>query len=109
MTAVGSCWLPGSVSHFCEYGSAILGMLGAALMSRRYAPQILRSLIYALSWPILCILGQGQRARAFFIARAKINWDIPDSPADMSLGLNLLFWAFFLQLISLLMKTFGCA
>jgi hypothetical protein len=88
----------------CEYASAVLGILGTALMSRRFAPQVLRSLVYAASWPILWVFGHGQRARRFFIAKAKINWDNPDSPADMTLGLNLLFWAFFVQLLSLFLK-----
>jgi len=89
------------VARFLEFASAIFGILGTALMSRRFAPQIFRSMLYAASWPILLVLGQGRRARDFFIAKAKISWDVPDSPADMTLGLNLLFWAFFLQFISL--------
>jgi hypothetical protein len=92
------------IARFFEYASAIFGILGTALMSRRCAPQIFRSMLYAASWPVLFILGQGRRARDFFIARARISWDVPDSPADMTLGLNLLLWAFFLQFISLFLK-----
>jgi len=92
------------VGRFCEFSSAIFGVLGTALMTRRCAPHILRSLVYAASSPILFVLGQGRRVRDFFVARAKINWDNPESPADMMLGMNLLFWAFFFQLISLLAK-----
>jgi hypothetical protein len=93
-----------TVGHGCEYASAILGILGTMLMSRRFAPQVVRSLVYAASWPFLWIVGRGQHARDFFIARARINWDNADSPADMTLGLNLLVWAFFIQLVSLILK-----
>jgi len=88
----------------CEYASAIFGILGTALMARRCSPQVVRGLLYAASWPVLLVLGQGRRARAFFVAKASINWDTADSPADMTLGLNLLFWAFFLQLLALFLK-----
>lgn len=83
---------------------ALLGILGTCLMSRRYAPQLVRSMLYAVAWPLLCLLGKGQRARRFFEARARINWDVPESAADMALGLNLLFWAFFPQLVALLFE-----
>ena len=93
-----------AAESFCEYASAVFGILGTALMARRCSPQVVRGLVYAASWPILLVLGQGRRAREFFVAKAKINWDNADSPADMTLGLNLLFWAFFLQLVALLSK-----
>ncbi len=101
--ASSSAWL--DVTGFVlNFASAVLGILGTCLMSRRYAPQILRGMLYAGSWPFLCLVGQGRRARRFFEVRARINWDVPESAADMALGLNLLFWAFFLQLVALLVK-----
>ena len=93
-----------NVSRGCEYASAIFGILGTVLMSRRYGRQIGRSILYAATWPFLLLIGRGRQAREFFIARVRLNWDNPDSPADMTLGLNLLFWAFFLQFASLLLK-----
>lgn len=87
-----------------ELISALLGIVGAALMSRRFAPHFFRSMLYAAAWPLLCLFGEGRRARAFFEAKAKINWNVPESAADMALGLNLLFWVFFLQLLALLLK-----
>jgi hypothetical protein len=103
MVAILGGW-PRGIGHGCEYASAIFGILGTALMSRRYCPQLGRGILYALTWPLLLVIGKGRRAREFFAARASVRWDIPDSPADMTLGLNLLFWAFFLQLVSLFLK-----
>lgn len=88
-----------------SFTSAVLGILGTGLMARRYVPQIPRSMLYAAAWPLLCLLGQGQRSRAFFKARASVNWDLPESAADMALGLNLLIWAFFLQLVALVAES----
>ena len=96
-------WSP-SIGFIVDFASAVLGILGTCLMSRRYAPQLLRSMLYAGAWPFLCLVGQARRARRFFEARATINWDVPESAADMALGLNLLFWAFFLQLVALLVE-----
>jgi len=70
-------------------------------MSRRYAPQLLRTLLYALGSPLLILFGQLGRVRDFFKAKANINLNVPEVVADMTLGLNLLVWAFFLQLVSL--------
>lgn len=84
-----------------EFASAILGILGTCLMSRRYAPNLLRSMLYALAWPLLAVVGKGRLFRDFLAARASINWDVPDSAEDMALGLNLLFWAFFFQLLAI--------
>lgn len=90
--------------YLCEIVSAVLGIAGTYLMSRRYAPNFLRSLLYAAFWPFLCLIGKGQRARKFFTARAEINKDNPESAGDMALGLNLLFLAFLLQLAALVIK-----
>jgi hypothetical protein len=100
MLAMLVAWPP-TLDFVLNFGSAVLGIIGTCLMSRRYAPQLLRSMLYAGAWPFLYLLGQGQRARKFFEVRARINWDLPESAVDMALGLNLLFWAFFLQLVAL--------
>jgi hypothetical protein len=92
------------LGRVCEYASAIFGILGTVLMARRCGRQIGRSILYALTWPVFLLVGKGGHARKFFIARANMNWNTAESPADMTLGLNLLFWAFFLQLISLILK-----
>ena len=96
-------WLA-EAGHICEYASAIFGICGTALMSRRFVPQIWRGLLFAATYPIMVLLFQGQRVRQYFISKAKLSETIQDSLADMTLGMNLLFWGFFLQLISLILK-----
>jgi hypothetical protein len=44
---------------------------------------------------------RAKRLQHAFKAKAGLNRDVPDSVADMVLGLNLLFWAFFLQMVAL--------
>ncbi len=84
-----------------ELASVLFGMLGTWRMSRRYAQELWRSLLYAATWPFLSLFGQGKRVERFFEAKASVNRDVPDSVGDMVLGLNLLFWAFFLQMVAL--------
>ena len=85
---------------FClEVVRAVFGLLGTWLMSRRYAKQFGRSVLFALISPPLLLLGQGARVRDFFKGNVTANRDLPESITDMVLGLNLLFWAFFLQLV----------
>lgn len=100
--------MPPAVKFLIDFASAVLGMLGTWQMSRRYAPQFVRTMVFALAWPFLCLLGRKRRrvARAFFEARASINWDLPESAGDMALGLNLLCLAFILQLLALLAEQF---
>jgi hypothetical protein len=100
-------WHPswaGSAAAVCEYGSAILGLIGTVLMSRRFVPQVVRGIIYAAAWPFMALLFQGGRVRRFFTARATLSMDKPETAADMTMGINLLIWAFFLQLVSLILK-----
>jgi len=96
-------WIP-IADHVCEYASAVFGIWGTALMSRRFAPQIVRSMLFALTYPLMVLLLQGRRVRQYFISKAKLSEHREDSLADMTLGLNLLFWGFFLQLVSLILK-----
>ncbi len=88
-----------------EAASAVFGMLGTWLMARRYADPLLRSLLYAVVWPVLIIAGKADRIRQFIQAKVNANRDVPDSIADMVIGLNLLFLAFLLQFIALLMEV----
>ena len=103
--------LPSHPSHLaliaviCEYASAILGFVGTILMSRRFVPNFLLGLLYAAAWPFMAILLQGRRIRDFFVARAKLRMDAPETAADMTMGVNLLVWAFFLQLASLILRV----
>ena len=83
--------------------SALFGLLGTWLMSRRYAKQLGRSLLLALISPLLFLFGQGARVRSFVKEKINANRDLPESVTDMALGLTLLFWAFFLQLIAFLL------
>lgn len=90
-----------AVKLIIEFASVLFGMLGTWFMSRRYAHELWRSLLYAATWPVLFLFGQGKRLQGAFRAKAGLNRDVPDSVADMVLGLNLLFWAFFLQMVAL--------
>ena len=87
--------------------SAIFGLLGTWLMSRRYAPEFVRSIFYSLIAPILIVTGNRERVRAFMKSKTEGNRDLPDSVDEMALGLNLLFWAFFLQLVGLVLEARG--
>ncbi len=91
-------------AHVCDYASAVFGIFGTVLMSRRIVPKIWRGLLFAATYPIMVLLFQGHRVRQYFISKAKLSADVQDSLADMTLGMNLLFWGFFLQLISLILK-----
>ena len=79
---------------------AVFGLLGTWLMSRRYAKQFGRSLLFALISPLLLLFGRKARVRSFVEGKINANRDLPESIVDMSLGLTLLFWAFFLQLVA---------
>jgi hypothetical protein len=96
-------WLT-DAGHVCEYASAIFGIFGTALMSRRFVPQIWRGMLFASMYPFLFLFFQGHRVRNYFISKAKLSEDLKDSLGDMTLGINLLFWGFFLQLIALILK-----
>jgi hypothetical protein len=85
--------------------SAILGMLGTWMISRRYAAEFLQSIFFALSWPVLAIFLQGHRVRDYFTKKINANRDVNDSVADMVVGVNLLFWAFFLQLAGIVIEA----
>ncbi len=76
-----------------------LGLAGTWLMSRRYAKRFFRGVFYAVIAPILWAVHLGQGLRSVLEEDAKDNSDLPDSPTDMTLGLILLFWSFFLQLV----------
>ncbi len=76
-------------------------------MSRRYAEEFWQSVLYAFITPVLFLFGQGERVRAVMTEKIQGNRDVPDSPADMALGLYLLFWAFFLQLVGLVLEALG--
>jgi intracellular septation protein A len=90
-----------------EIAAAIFGVLGTWLMSRRYADSFLQNTLLALTWPLLILFGQGNRIRRVIKARFDANRDIPESIVDMVLGLNLLFWAFFLQVAALILEAKG--
>lgn len=81
--------------------SVVFGILGTWLMSRRYAREFWRNLLFAFLFPLLFLFGQGARVRDFVKTTINTNRDVDDSVIDMTIGLNLLFWAFFLQLIAL--------
>jgi hypothetical protein len=74
-------------------------------MSRRYARRFWRNLLFTFLFPALYLFGQGGYVRDFIKVAINNNRDIEDSVIDMTIGLNLLFWAFFLQLIALIIET----
>ena len=89
------------IKFLLNMASAIFGITGAWMMSRRYAKQFGRSVLYACIAPFLFVFGRGERVREFINAKIAGNKDLPDSSSEMALGLALLFLAFVLQL--------GCA
>jgi hypothetical protein len=103
ISSAHNSWLA-QVGHVCEYASAIFGIFGTALMSRRFVPKILLGVLFSATYPLMFLFRQGHRVRQYLVSRASLNEDLKDSPGDMTLGMILLFWAFFLQLISLLLK-----
>lgn len=94
-----SCWP--SIKFLVNALSAAFGLTGTWLMSRRYARQPLISVLVAVFWPILSLVGLGQRVSDFVAATVRANKDIEDSVTDMVGGLSFLFWAFLLQAIGL--------
>src|SRR5208337_1506242 len=85
--------------------SAVFGMLGTWMISRRYAPGFLRSIFFAVLSPIFVVLGKGCRVRDYARAKVNANRDVPDSVLDMVVGVNLLLWAFFLQLVGIVIDA----
>lgn len=93
---------------FCfNLASAIFGIIGTWFMSRRYAEQFGRSVLFAFIVPFLYFVGLGARVRQFIDAKVSGNEDIPDSASQMALGLALLFWAFLLQIGSAVLDLLG--
>jgi hypothetical protein len=84
--------------------SAVLGMIGTWLMARRYAREPLRALLFAALLPFILIWRRGE-VREFLKNKINLNADVPDSPIDMFLGLNLLFLAFVLQFVAIYLEA----
>jgi len=85
--------------------SAIFGIAGTWLMSRRYARNLLVTIVYALTWPIVVLAGKSKNFRDSYNAEIRANYDVQDQPIDSAFGFNLLFWAFVLQLLALLIEA----
>jgi len=94
------------LNFVANLGSVVFGILGTWLMSRRYARRFGLTLLFAIFFPILFLIGQGNHFRNSVKATINTNRDVEDSVTDMAIGLYLLFWAFFLQLIALGIETF---
>jgi hypothetical protein len=95
--ASNAIWVAKGVSIL----SAIMGILGTYFMSLRYTTKFLSTLLFALLTPFMFLVGKGQQVRDFYGSRAQENSDVLNSGWDMALGLNLLVWAFFLQLLAI--------
>ena len=87
--------------------SAIFGLTGTWLMSRRYAEQFIRGVLFAIIVPFLYVVGRGNHVRKYLEAKTMGNKDIPDSAGEMALGLALLFLAFLLQLGGVVLDLLG--
>ena len=87
--------------------AATLGIVGTWLMSRRYAQHFWRNILYTILFPFLFLLGQAKHARNFFTEKIRTNQDLPESLSSMVLGIALLFWAFFFQLIALFLEIYN--
>gem|GEM_PF-6931595 len=99
--------LVGGVTFVLNFGSCVAGVLGTYFMSRRYAKTFLTFIFFAFADPLMRLLGRADQVDAFHALRMKGNRDVPDAVADMISGLNLLFWAFVAQMLSLLVSLFG--
>jgi hypothetical protein len=95
------------IKFWLNMASSIFGITGSWLMSRRYAQQFGRSILFACIAPFLYAFGRGDRVRRFIEAKVSGNKDIPDSASEMALGLALLFLAFLLQLGSTVVDLLG--
>ncbi len=93
-------WLMG-----LDVASALLGMVGTYFMSRRYAKNFFSGLFFAVVSFGLYLLLQGATARQFYAREALSKKDIPDSPADVAFGLNLLFVGFLAQLAKIVISA----
>ncbi len=95
------------IKFLVNIASAIFGITGTWIMSRRYAKQFGRSVLFACIAPFLYVFGRGDRVRDFIDAKIAGNKDLPDSASEMALGLAVLFLAFLLQLGSALLDLLG--
>lgn len=90
------------VSVVLEIGSALFGIYGTYLMSRRYTTSLAFFLVLALFAPIMFALGRGKVVHDYYENRTLANRDVPIATNRMALGLSLLCWAFFFQLLQVL-------
>ena len=104
---VGFVFSSNGAKFLANLGSVVFGVLGTWLMARRYANRFFVSLVAAFLFPMFFLLRRSGRARDVMNSIAKTNLDVPDSGGDMTIGVYLLFWAFVLQLIALLIETFS--
>ena len=94
------------IKFAANLGSVVFGLIGTWLMSRRYARRFWRNLLYSLIVPVAYLFIRA-RVRGNIKVSADVNKDIEDSAIDMTIGVYMLFWAFALQLIALLIETFN--
>jgi hypothetical protein len=93
-------WLTG-----LDAASALLGMVGTYFMSRRYAKNFFSGLFFAVVSLVLYLFFHGAEAREFYAREALSKKGIPDSPADVAFGLNLLFVGFLTQLAKIIISS----
>jgi hypothetical protein len=74
-------WLA-HAGHVCEYASAVFGIFGATLMSRRFVPKILLGVLFSATYPLMFLAFQGHRVREYLVSRANLNEGLKDSPGE---------------------------
>ena len=87
------------VSMVLEVASALLGISGTYLMSRRYTRSLVVFLFFTLVTPLMFIIGKGKEVHDYYHSRMLANKNVPIANSRMVVGLSLLAWAFFLQLL----------
>jgi len=89
-----------------DAASAVLGMIGTYFMTKRFGLSFFSGAFFAILGVLFYFVGRGQAVRDFYTADAQDKSHIPESPADVAFGLNLLFVAFFAQLARIVLSFF---
>jgi hypothetical protein len=89
----------------CAVGSALLGIYGSYLVTRRYVQTFIAAALIAFFAPFFSLFGKGQWINDYIRSNLRNNLDVPDSASDLVFGLSYLFWAFVGQLLVVLFSS----